>query len=434
MNSQKRITLGFGTGSQSLELPEAHILQIIEGNKIPAIADIEQETLRAIRNPIGSEQLSRVVAAGERVAIIVSDITRKWIRIADFLLPVVNELNATGIPDRDICIVVAQGSHRKQTPSEDIAVCGAEVARRLTIHQHDCLAEDLVHIGTTSRGTPVWINRHVAEADKVILTGGITVHFMAGFGGGRKSVVPGVAGDLTIQKNHSLALSDVVGNGISDETRTTLIDHNRLNDDMCEACGLLNPCFLVNAVMTDTGDFARIVAGHWHDAWLEGTKEVMRLQGVRIKDRADVVIASAGGSPKDINLYQGCKTFDTLELALKSGGIAIVVLECPEIQEPPEFMGCFRFSEPKAMEAAIRKHFTIPFFVAFRIFLLSLQNTIYMVTKPENFAVVRKTGMIPVATVAEAWARAEQELARRGMSDYTINVMPHGANTVPILR
>lgn len=102
-------------------------------------------------------------------------------------------------------------------------------------------------------------------------------------------------------------MADEVGSGISQETRTTLIDHNRLNDDMCEAAALVNPCFLVNSVMDTNGDFARIVAGHWYDAWLEGTKEVMKIQGVKVKGQADVVIASPGGFPKDINLYQALK-------------------------------------------------------------------------------------------------------------------------------
>lgn len=257
---------------------------------------------------------------------------------------------------------------------------------------------------------------------------------MAGFGGGRKSILPGVAGDATIQKNHALALADEVGAGISQETRTTLIDHNRLNDDMCEAAALLAPCFLVNSVMDTDGDFARIVAGHWHDAWLEGTKEVMKIQGVKVKGQADVVIASPGGFPKDINLYQGSKTYDTAEMALKPGGIVISLLEAREVNDPPEYMQSFRYDDLIEMEKAVRAKFTIPFFIAYRLFLLCQKSTVYIVTKKENFEAVRKTGQIPVETLAEAWTLAQQQLVERGLQDdYTVNIMQHAANTVPMI-
>jgi len=356
----KTFKFGIGEGYQEISLPEEHILQVIEGNEVPKLDDVQAATIEALRNPINSKPLQEVVSKGEKVAVIVSDITRGWIRTPEFLKYVIDEINLGGVPDEDICIVIAQGTHRAQTREEDIAVCGKEVADRIKIYQHDCLAEDLVHVGDTSRGTPVWIDKHVADADKVIITGGITVHLMAGFGGGRKSILPGVAGDETIQKNHALALADEVGSGISQETRTTLIDHNRLNDDMCEAAALVNPCFLVNSVMDTNGDFARIVAGHWYDAWLEGTKEVMKIQGVKVKGQADVVIASPGGFPKDINLYQGSKTYDTAEMALKPGGIVISLLEAREINDPPEYMQSFHFNDVIEMEKAVRNKFTIP--------------------------------------------------------------------------
>ena len=329
---------------------------------------------------------------------------------------------------------IIMGLFESHVPIESITIMvQKEVADRIKIYQHDCLAEDLVHVGDTSRGTPVWIDKHVADADKVIITGGITVHLMAGFGGGRKSILPGVAGDETIQKNHALALADEVGSGISQETRTTLIDHNRLNDDMCEAAALVNPCFLVNSVMDTNGDFARIVAGHWYDAWLEGTKEVMKIQGVKVKGQADVVIASPGGFPKDINLYQGSKTYDTAEMALKPGGIVISLLEAREINDPPEYMQSFHFNDVIEMEKAVRNKFTIPFFIAYRLFLLCQNSTVYIVTRKENFDTVKKTGQIPVETLEEAWSLAQKQLAERGLKDYTVNIMQHAANTVPMI-
>ena len=214
----KKFRFGIGEGYQEVALPEEHILQVIEGNEVPRLEDVKSATIAALRNPINSKPLQEVVGKGEKVAVVVSDITRGWIRTPEFLKYVIDEVNLGGVPDEDICIVIAQGTHRAQTRAEDIAVCGEEVADRIKIYQHDCLADDLVHVGDTSRGTPVWIDKHVADADKVIITGGITVHLMAGFGGGRKSILLGIDGDETIEKNNALALADEVGAGISEET------------------------------------------------------------------------------------------------------------------------------------------------------------------------------------------------------------------------
>ncbi|MEG1413027.1 MAG: nickel-dependent lactate racemase [Acidaminococcaceae bacterium] len=433
--SLQEFALGYGRGTQSVKLPEEKILQVINGKAVPKLDNIPEATRQALRHPIGSKPLQQVVSKGDKVGIIVSDITRAWIRTNEFLPTIIDELNLAGVPDEDIFIMIAQGTHRAHTPAEDIAVCSKEVVDRIKIYAHTALnPEDNIYLGTTSYGTPAYVDKRIVDADKVILTGGITVHLMAGFGGGRKSVMPGVAGDETIQKNHALALADVVGEGASELTRSTKLIANRLHEDMCEVCKMLNPCFLVNAIMNTEGDFYRLVAGDWYEAWLAGTQEVMAIQGVEVKAQADVVIATPGGYPKDINMYQGSKTYDTAEMAMKPGGIMIVLLECEDVQEPPAFMKSFTYTDILAMEKAVRAAFTIPFFIAFRILLLATTSTVYLVTKPENFAIVRKTGQIPVATVAEAWELAQQELAKRGQRDYTINIMPHAANTVPMIK
>lgn len=129
---------------------------------------------------------------GDKVAVIVSDVTR-LVRTAEFLPVIISEINAAGIPDEDITIVVATGTHRAHTHEEDIAVCGEEIVKRIKIHQHDSRNnEELTDLGVTSFGTPILIDSYVAEADKVIITGAVSLHPMAGFGGGRKAVMPGV--------------------------------------------------------------------------------------------------------------------------------------------------------------------------------------------------------------------------------------------------
>jgi nickel-dependent lactate racemase len=186
--------------------------------------------------------------------------------------------------------------------------------------------------------------------------------------------------------------------------------------------------------MAHNGGFARIVAGHWRDAWATGCKEMIKIEGVPARAKTDVVIASSGGFPRDINLYQGSKTFDTMKLALKPGGIAIVLLECREMFDTVEFNNFYHFDTVLDMEKAVREEPSIPHIIAFGIFDVAKKNTCYLVTKPENFEQVRKTNLIPVATVAEAWNLAQKELEKRGKKDYTINLMPTAATTVPVIK
>lgn len=429
----KKIEFGFGTGTQSVLLPEEHISDIIEGNPTPAV-DVKEATLECMRHPIGSAPLAKIVAKGDKVCIVCADVTRSWNHSEQFVIHIVNELNLAGIPDEDIYIVFAQGTHRPQTDEENVRVVGEEVARRIKMYQHHSRNKDeLTLVGTTKLGTPVWLNKHVVDADKVIVVDGITTHLFAGYGGGRKLILPGVAGWDSIQINHCHALADHFGDGINPQTRSTKLEDNPVSDDMLEAAEMLKPDFLVHSVTNAEGKIGRMVGGDPYEAWLEGTKEVLRIQKVPFKQKADVSFACAGGYPKDVSLYQGCKCYDPAEAATKEGGIIIAIMEAKDIMEPPEYMASFRFETEADMEKALRENFTIPFFVAFNLFCMAHKYTIYLVTKPENIEATKKTGQIPVATVEEAWALAQKQLAAEGKTDYTINVMPHCAAIVPTL-
>ena len=137
----------------------------------------------------------------------------------------------------------------------------------------------------------------------------------------------------------------------------------------------------------------------------------------------------------DINLYQGMKSYAPAQMAMQPNGIFIALLDCPDIYEPPSFFDCFRFNDELSMEKELRAGFTIPFYIAFYMYCMSKQFTVIMVTRPENFDAVRKTGQIPAATLAEAWELAQEKLKEQGKSEtYTVNIMPHGVNTVPMFK
>lgn len=430
----KKYQLPYGNGFQEVTLPEEKILYDIHGNQAIIQEDIAAATLAAVREPIASQPLQKIVQKGDKVAVIVSDVTR-LVRTAEFLPVVIGEINAAGVPDEDITIVVATGTHRAHTHEEDIAVCGEEIVQRIKIHQHDSRNDqELVDLGVTSFGTPILIDTYVAEADKVIITGAVSLHPMAGFGGGRKAVMPGVSGHATIMHNHAIALAPKVGEGCNPLCETGLLDGNPLHEDMVEVTAKLNPDFLVNVVFTPEGKLHEVVAGHWYKAWEKGCHDLLAMAGVPIKEQADVVFASAGGSPKDMNLYQSCKAHMNAVFAVKKGGIMILALECPDIKEPAIFTDWFAKSDVLQFEKDVRTDFSIPAFVAFKTRCIVNSLTTYLVTKPENFEFVKQTGQIPVASLEEAWQLAQRELAKQGREDYTITIMGHASATMPVLE
>ena len=224
-----------------------------------------------------------------------------------------------------------------------------------------------------------------------------------------------------------------MGGGCEPTTEASLLAGNRVHEDMTEAAGMLNPDFLVNVVFTPEGQLYEVVAGNWNTAFLKGCDDLLKMAGVHIQEQADVVIASAGGAPKDTNLYQGTKSHMNAVFAVKKGGVMIQVLDCPDIKEPAIFTDWLVKSEPLQFEKDVRADFSIPAFVAFKSRMIINSCTTYLVTRPENFEFVKSSGQIPCATLAEAWEKAQEVLKAQGKDNYTITVMAHAGATLPIL-
>ena len=190
--SDHEFTLAYGKSEVSFSIPQDQLLNVIQGNNQKPPQDLREAYLQALMHPIDSPPLDQVVKPGDKVAITVSDITRSWQR-NDTTLPILLEvLNQAGVMDEDITIIIAVGAHRHNTPEEFVELCSADVCHRVRVINHDAWdTENMVYLGRTGRGTEVAVNRVVAEADKVICTGGVIYHYMVGYGGGRKSIMPG---------------------------------------------------------------------------------------------------------------------------------------------------------------------------------------------------------------------------------------------------
>ncbi|MCG2778650.1 MAG: nickel-dependent lactate racemase [Desulfobacterales bacterium] len=428
--SEREFTLQYGKGQVSFKIPAGQLLYELKGNNRKPPADLSEAYLYALDHPIDTPPLREIVKPGDRVAVTVSDITRGWQKNADTLPLLIDVLNETGVPDDHIKVIIAVGAHRQNTEEEFVELCSKEVCHRVRVVNHDAWdTENMVYLGKTSRGTEVSVNRIVAEADRVVCTGGVIYHFMVGYGGGRKSIMPGVCSFKTIQQSHLWAMNAEVGKGSNPVSANAITRGNPAHDDMMEVAAFVNPDFIVNVVPNLDGDICGIFTGNWVSAWLEATRLVDDIFAVPIDEQADIVVASAGGYPKDINLYQTLKTIDNVVYAMKPGGVCIILSECRDITEPKEFFDWFGYPDNVEMEKAVRANYLISGWTAVRQVEYADMGTIIMLTKPENNEFARRAAVQPVNSMEAALKMAYEKC---GSADPKITIMPHAANTFPV--
>ena len=415
----------YGEGSQEFSLPPHRQIYQLAAKPQPELADLGSAVCEQLVKPIdGSAPLSARLSAKDRVVVVVSDLTRAWVRNDLVLPPLVDHLNELGIPDESVTILVAIGTHRSHSAAELEQLVGSSVWERVHVVDHDSHDVDqLVTVGTTSRGTEVQLNRLAVEADGVILVGGLVYHLMAGFGGGRKSVLPGIAGYATVQANHRMLLDpEAIATMGSGKTVG-----NALHEDMMEAAALLQPTYLLNVIRASSGGMAAVVGGNWDTAWELGCEIIRQNYGVPLAAKGDLVIASAGGFPTDINLYQASKTLDNAFYAVNDQGVIVVLAECREGGGSPEFFDWFRYPSLDAMVEALAQGFTVPGYVAYHIRRIAQQYPTILVSSLEK-ETAAKAGLL---TASDAQQAVEQAEALKGTVD-TLVLMPQGAVTLPV--
>ena len=314
-----KLEFGFGTGVQTVELPESNLMGVLMANDVPKGRMNEEEVIHALANPIGTPRLREIVKPGEKIAVVTSDITRPvptW-RIMPALL---DELYAAGARPEDITLVFALGSHRLHTPEEQKKLAGERAYSEIRCVDSD--RTDCVHMGVTDAGTPVDITRVVAQADRRICLGNIEYHYFAGYSGGAKAIMPGVSTREAIQSNHSMM--------VRPEACAGNLDSNPLRQDLEQAAAICGVDFIVNVVLDEHKQIVKAVAGDLTLAHREGCRFLDQMYLKEIDGRADIVIVSQGGAPKDLNLYQTQKALDNAKHAVKKGGTIILIGACPE--------------------------------------------------------------------------------------------------------
>ncbi len=424
----------YGKTSFPVTLAPEEIAAELEPNAVELAQKTVPELVRdALAHPIDSKPLKELVKPGESVCIIISDVTRRWQSPEIYIPIVVEELESAGIRDEDILILSATGTHRRQTPEEHMGLVTEAVYRRIRVEDHVCTDEDnLQMVGTTSYGTPVLLDKRALACDHIVLTGGVVYHFMAGFGGGRKSILPGIAGRETIMKNHNLALNPGLGNGSNPEVRSAnMTDSNPVHADMMEACAMAKPSFLINVVVDDNQKIIGVFAGNWITAHRAACDLVDRMYGVPAKEQTELVIASAGGYPKDLNFYQTIKTLSNALVVAKEGGTIILVTKSDEgFGNDDTQRQIAGYETMLEREKDLRENFSIGAFIGYLFAEAGEKYNMIAVTDiPQADFGTAKIHV--VSTLDEAL-----ELARQyhGGKLPRATLMPHGANTLPKMQ
>jgi lactate racemase len=417
------VWLPYGKTDVCVRVPARNLLGTIEPKEQQAAVDAKAEVERALKEPIGSKHLSEIVKPESKVAIVVDDATRKAPSEA-MLLPVLAELNAAGVKDENVTVIFGCGTHRAVTPEEAAALLGTEALKRVKTISHCCTATDSVYIGTTKmHGNKVHVNRAFVEADVKVLLGDVGFHYYAGYGGGRKSVLPAVCGEETIKQNHALLLHA--------SARTGILEDNPVHVDMTEAARLAKVDFIVNVVGNKKGEIVKAFAGDLEAAFLEAVKLVDEMYRVTIDRRADIIVVSAGGHPADINLYQAYKGLDNALDAVKRGGVIILVAECPEGHGNQVFYDWMtKLLDLKNVEREVKRNFVMGGHKAYYL-LKALQNhqIILVSSLPDYYA----TSIFKLKT-ARAVNDALAEALKIAGSASRVWAMPWGSYTLPVFK
>lgn len=411
-----RLEFGFGNTIQSVEVPERNVMDVLLPNAVALDQTGVTEVLRALNEPIGSPKLRDIVKPGEKIAVVTSDITRPM--PTSLVMPaILDELYGAGIQPEDITLVFGLGIHRGHTEEERRKLAGERAWRE--IRCVDSTPDDCVHLGTTKAGTPIDISRAVAEADRRVCLGNIEYHYFAGYSGGGKAIMPGVSNGRAIEQNHRMM--------VLNEASAGRLLGNPIREDIEEGAAKCGIDFILNVVLDEHKQVVKAVAGDSVKAHREGCRFLDTFYLKEIPQRADIVLVSQGGAPKDLNLYQTQKALDNAKHAVKKDGIVILIGSCKEGLGEPVFEEWITTCDsPHALVDRVRADFKLGGHKAAAIAMVLEDADIYLVSEMDpDF--VRKIHLKPFATAQEALYAAFKKLG----PDATVLAMPYGGSTLP---
>lgn len=419
------LRLRSGTTDAAAEFHAARGLTELNIKHIATLRKPEDIINQALDKPTGSHPFNDVFRGAGNVVIVVPDKSR--VSGSEVYLPILRQrLNQLGVADQQISILVATGNHPPQPEAQLLSLFPADILASVKILQHDCHDKRaLSYVGETKRGTPIFVNKLVADADHIIVCGTIVHHYFAGFSGGPKMIVPGCAGHESITRNHALAI-DPKSLRLHPGCRDGKVEGNPLQEDLREAFKFINVTFLLHPILNGHYSIIGAVGGEPLQAHAAGCRIVDDIYRVPISEQADLVIVSCGGYPKDINYIQAHKSLHHASYAVRPRGTIIFLAECTEGIGSRTFMQWFDCQSSEQLHHELLHRYKINGTTALATMQKARESRIIAVTglPPE---IVRKLGFIPAASLSAALAMARQGLPEH----YSAFIMPNGALTVP---
>lgn len=420
----KTIRLPYGKQELNLSLPAANLVGVYSPQDYPAVADLKSEILRAIANPINSKPVRELAKGAKKVVLVADDNTR--LTPTDKIIPILlDELNAAGVDDGQITVIIALGTHRFMTESEIIAKFGKEVVRRVTIKNHDYKdPAAMVDLGTTGNGTRILVNREAYEADFKIGIGSIVPHYIPGFAGGAKIVQPGISAEQTTAETHLLSTR---------APRSYLgRRQNPVREELNSIARAIGLNTIVNTVLNRRGEVVGIFCGDTVDAFNAGVDLSSKVYAAEIPEEADIVIA--GSHPCDLEYWQAHKALYPADLAVKAEGIIILVTPCFEGVSVTHAdildITDKRMSELQAMVKRKELHDEVAAALAIGWAQVKERETVYLVSDGISAVEAVKLGFVPFCSLDAALAAA---FAEKG-PDARVTVLTHAPDMLPIVK
>jgi len=314
-----QVRLAYGRTGLNVDLPDDVHISVIEPRYVNGLPDQAGAIRAALRQPIGTPPLRELVKASDRVGIVFSDITRPMPN--RLIIPILlSELDH--VPDKQIVLFNATGTHRPNTAVELQSMLGSEIVARYHIVQNDARDRDSHVLLGDVNGNQIWIHREFVECDVRILTGFIEPHFFAGFSGGGKAIMPGLALLETVLHNHS-------ARNLDNPLASWGITHgNPIWDEIHAAAAMAQPTFLLNVALNRDRQCTAVFAGDWEQAHAQGCAFVRELAMIPAPAPFDIVIGSNSGYPLDLNVYQAVKGMSAAAQVVRPGGSIIIAAEC----------------------------------------------------------------------------------------------------------
>jgi nickel-dependent lactate racemase len=397
------------------------------GNVYPApLPDPERSVIEAFEKPVGAPALRNIIPRTGNIAVLISDLTRGGIT-GRMLAGLLGYLEAHGAGPERVTLVAALGMHRGFGPGELEAHLGADIVQRWKVLEHDARdAASLIDVGTTPAGTPCLFNRGVAESALVIVFGTVSFHYFAGYGGARKLLLPGVAGEKTIVANHRLSLGKDPGAGLAPGCRSGELDGNPVHEDMLAGARLLGArTFAVNSVSGDSGSVLFVNAGELDSSHRAACDFVSAHFRFSVDRLYRAVIISAGGFPRDINLLQSHKSLRHASNALEEGELLLAAAACPEGIGSDSYFAAFEGGR-HAVPDAVRRGYTLNAQTAISTFELTARFSIYLRSMLAD-GLVARFGLCP-------WKPGYEEYLLEGIAGEDILVIADASRFLPVKR